>query len=327
MPETPLRIHFLNVGHGDCTVVEFPSGRLTVVDINNSHRFDSDSEKELQDTIRQNFGGYGNAMLTERAMISYLKRFSDLLEDPIQFLDTRYAGREIFRFIATHPDMDHLSGLAELRDRHHTLPVLNFWDTNHNKELKREDFENGGKYRYEDWEAYQYFRGSESENTTTLRLLRGANSHYYGDEHDAIEIWAPTQPLVDHANDKGEHNHLSYVLTVRHGSTRVVLGGDATETTWKNILECFGGALPKVSILKASHHGRDSGYHYESVSAMNPDHVVVSVGKKPSTDASNKYRNLANKGVYSTRYNGTITAECYLDGSVMIRNAKGELLT
>jgi hypothetical protein len=25
----PLTIHFLNVGHGDCTVVEYPSGRIS----------------------------------------------------------------------------------------------------------------------------------------------------------------------------------------------------------------------------------------------------------------------------------------------------------
>ena len=28
-----LTVHFLSVGHGDCTIVEFPSGRLMVADI------------------------------------------------------------------------------------------------------------------------------------------------------------------------------------------------------------------------------------------------------------------------------------------------------
>ena len=28
--------HFLNVGHGDCTFIELPSGRLMMIDINNS---------------------------------------------------------------------------------------------------------------------------------------------------------------------------------------------------------------------------------------------------------------------------------------------------
>ncbi len=32
----PLVIHFLNVGHGDCTFIELPSKRLMMIDINNS---------------------------------------------------------------------------------------------------------------------------------------------------------------------------------------------------------------------------------------------------------------------------------------------------
>jgi len=32
----PLVLHFLNVGHGDCTFIELPSGRLMMIDINNS---------------------------------------------------------------------------------------------------------------------------------------------------------------------------------------------------------------------------------------------------------------------------------------------------
>src|SRR5690242_5239883 len=43
----PLRNHFLNVGHGDCTIIEHPSGRLTMIDVNNSQDYDSESLTEL----------------------------------------------------------------------------------------------------------------------------------------------------------------------------------------------------------------------------------------------------------------------------------------
>src|SRR5690242_19675308 len=43
----PLKVHLLNVGHGDCTVIEHPSGRLTMIDVNNSQDYDSDSLSEL----------------------------------------------------------------------------------------------------------------------------------------------------------------------------------------------------------------------------------------------------------------------------------------
>ena len=42
-----LRVHFLNVGHGDCTLIKHHSGRLTMVDINTSQEYDRDSFNEL----------------------------------------------------------------------------------------------------------------------------------------------------------------------------------------------------------------------------------------------------------------------------------------
>ena len=48
-----LRVHFLNVGNGDCTIISHPSGRLTMIDINNSQDYDSESFTELVKEERQ----------------------------------------------------------------------------------------------------------------------------------------------------------------------------------------------------------------------------------------------------------------------------------
>jgi hypothetical protein len=41
------KIHILNVGHGSCTLIEHPSGRLTMIDINNGTEIDEDSYSEI----------------------------------------------------------------------------------------------------------------------------------------------------------------------------------------------------------------------------------------------------------------------------------------
>jgi competence protein ComEC len=69
------------------------------------------------------------------------------------------------------------------------------------------------------------------------------------------------------------------VLFIQIGACNIVLGGDATEETWKEIYERRRGEFPKIHLLKTSHHGRKSGYHLESVKAMNPDVTVLSVGE------------------------------------------------
>jgi competence protein ComEC len=49
------------------------------------------------------------------------------------------------------------------------------------------------------------------------------------------------------------------------------------------------GARLKNEILRASHHGRDSGYHLDSLQPIEPAVVVVSVGRKPDADSTRKY--------------------------------------
>jgi hypothetical protein len=56
-----LRVHFLNVGHGDCTIISHPSGRLTMIDINNSQDYDPGSFNELLDEEKRKRGVAGFA--------------------------------------------------------------------------------------------------------------------------------------------------------------------------------------------------------------------------------------------------------------------------
>ena len=49
-----MKITFLNVGHGDCTVIEHASGRLTVVDVNNCSELDDETLAEVSQYYRTN---------------------------------------------------------------------------------------------------------------------------------------------------------------------------------------------------------------------------------------------------------------------------------
>jgi len=77
----------------------------------------------------------------------------------------------------------------------------------------------------------------------------------------------------------------------------------------------FYGARLKSDFLKASHHGRDSGYHQSALKLIAPRLTIVSVGLKPDTDASNKYRQQTGNRVPSTRYHGNIEIRIADDGS------------
>ena len=108
---------------------------------------------------------------------------------------------------------------------------------------------------------------------------------------------------------------MSYILLIKHKGKKIILGGDAEEATWEYLLENYSGELKNIDILKAAHHGRDSGYYQPAVKHMSPTVTIVSVGKKPKPDASNKYRQYCDN-VWSTRWKGNIVFEISDGGEI-----------
>ncbi len=103
----PLDIYFLNVGHGDCTFVRFNSGRLMMVDINNSPSLPETDEVALAEAVGVSVRSFRSAdALTKRSWEDYYK---SLLVDPHDFYTAKFAGTPVFRYIQTHPDLDHMS--------------------------------------------------------------------------------------------------------------------------------------------------------------------------------------------------------------------------
>src|SRR5262249_30898546 len=130
-----LRIHFLNVGHGDCTIIEHPSGRLSIIDVNNSQDYDSESFGEVlaEQREKQRAQGLANALQSlgghpttgmfgalsnpfslggvanPAPMPNVLTDVTHAMEtvkkevtDPVAFLQKHYSGRRPWRFILTH---------------------------------------------------------------------------------------------------------------------------------------------------------------------------------------------------------------------------------
>lgn len=271
-----LKVHFLNVGKGNCTVIQFPSGRLAIIDIDNS-RIDDDD---------------------------------DVLQDPVAFLDANYPNQDVFRFILTHPDMDHMSGLAELKLKR---VISNFWDTNHDKVLDP-DKDEFGIYDPEDWRAYLSMRGS-AKNPKHLFLYRDTSDHFWYE--DGVSILAPSPSLETLSRnckdtDSDKYNHISYVLRIQYEGIVILLGGDATRAAWDDIFAHYKANnqlnMLKAHVFLAPHHGSENNVNADVFAHIAPEYVVVSVHRGKDYDYS-YYNSLATKGVYSTKHNGNVLVE------------------
>lgn len=304
----PLKIHFLNVGQGDCTIIEFPSGRVGMVDVNNLDCLDATTEEELS---MEYFAESIRAMARGQAGPGNFDEFRRQqyapLTDPLVYYKKHLGTRDIFRMIITHPDMDHMSGLHRLHVQEPSIALLNFWHTGSNNfEMDESDWKNC-PYDERDWTTYKSLRdGSEPRS---LQQSRGNSGDYWTD--DGVELWSPTPALEKLAVDRGEKNILSMVLKISYAGRTVVLGGDATaDETWPDIMKT--GAVGRVSVLKASHHGRHTGYHQPAVKSMSPWLTITSVGTSEH-DATEKYRQYSDHTV-SLRKAGDVTVEIHEDG-------------
>jgi competence protein ComEC len=272
-------IHFLNVGKGSCSIINFPSRRLSMVDIDNS-RLEGD----------------------------------DTLTDPVAYLKREYPNMGLFRFILTHPDMDHMSGLHELSQ---AVAISNFWDTDNSKSFADSDWENS-PYDRADWDAYQRMRAT-GDHPRCLRLLQGETSESKCCwTQDGICILAPTTKLVQLGNegDEPEYHHLSYVLRVEHAGTSILFGGDASVEAWDEIKATCDAAALKADIFVAPHHGSPKNVNQAVFKNIAPDFVIVSVATGVEYDYD-YYSSLATKGVLSTKHYGTMKMTVKDDGTYL----------
>lgn len=249
-------VHFLNVKQGDCSVIRHNSERITVIDVCNAKPADVQAETSNAMTEQLERGISGNFQQKKHPVnpISYLRDHG---------IDS------IFRYIQTHPDMDHMDGIKALFDE---FQPLNFWDTDNTKEIEDSSWENS-PYNEEDWKFYKNLRDTKpGEDPRRLALLAGAQGQFWNSlDGDNLHILAPTQELIDSANETDQdYNDCSYVLLYRIGSNRIVFGGDSHDDTWTHILENYQDDVANIDLLIAPHHGRDSGRSYEFLDTLKP---------------------------------------------------------
>lgn len=298
-----VKFHFLNVGDGDCTIIDFPlrvtrstkkenDERIMMVDIHQCD--DHDKYEHIIDYYKKNFKNNSGQL------------------------------RPIFRYIATHPHKDHIKGLNNLFDN---IPVINFWDIEHNFEPNQNN-KYWEEYK-EDWNRYLEIR-SNKKNPKVLFYTDAESPRPYWDE-DRIEVLSPSKELYDFVHMKEDStrrtaeeigtqlNNLSYVLLIRVNNLKIILAGDAEPKCWEYIINNHKEKIKDIDILKAPHHGRESAFHEEAVKIMNPKHIVFSVSDNCEHAVSEKYEKAVPEAtIYKTCDFGSFILDCDFEGNITL---------
>ncbi|MBI5251580.1 MAG: hypothetical protein HY912_18980 [Desulfomonile tiedjei] len=254
-------IHFLNVKEGDCSVIQHYSGHVTIIDVCNAKPVtfvETLKDQALKETAKSDLGIRGN----------FQQKLYPV--NPVIYLKD-HGISSVFRFILTHPDMDHLDGIKAFFDE---FNPTNLWDIDNNLE---KDFEDGSPYSEDDWDFYTSLRDREpDDNPNRLTLFSGAKGKYWNTSEDGtgggdgLQILAPTKALVNDARESDDYNDCSYVLLYRTDEHRILFGGDSHDKTWEHILSNHEGSVRDVDLLIAPHHGRKSGRSYAFLDVLKP---------------------------------------------------------
>lgn len=201
---------------------------------------------------------------------------AETADERIDELKRQSRGKEITRFISTHPDQDHIGGI-ELLDA--DMPIANFYVVK-NEATKSEEtvsFKHYCKLRDDSSKAFYVYKGCSRKwmnLTDDERGSSGVNILWPDinnpDFKDALQV----------CNEGGSPNNISAVVRYAlNGGATVMWLGDLETEFMEKITDHI--VLEKTTIVFASHHGRDSGKIPDSwLEKLDPQIIVI--GEAPS---------------------------------------------
>lgn len=201
----------------------------------------------------------------------------------INEISTISKDKGITRFISTHPDNDHIGGLKYFESN---VGISNFYC------VKNEATKND---KSEDFDKYCELRDSSK----AFYLYKGCSRKWLnmdGDKRGSAGIsilWPDTEnkyfkEALEKAKKGESPNNISPIIkySVKSSSTMMWMG-DLEKNFMNNIKDSLD--LPKVDILFAPHHGRDSGkVPTDLLNKLDPKLIII--GEAPSEDL-NYYSN------------------------------------
>ena len=224
-----IRVTFLDVGQGDAAVVELPDGQTMLIDAGAAY--------DTLDLGRAVVGPF----LWDRGI------------------------RRLDHVIATHPQLDHVGGLAWIL---HSFPIGRYWGSRISRE---EPF-------YQRLQDSLAEKGLVEETAEEGRVILSAGGCR------AQTLNPPPRPAEENVTrglSSGKTlNNLSLVVRLDCGRHSFLFTGDAEADALARMVRS-GHASP-VRILKVPHHGARGSLDEDWIGHVRPEVAVISVGKQNS---------------------------------------------
>lgn len=271
------KIHFIDVGEGDCTVIEFIDGKVMMIDC---------GPKEKWNKINTYF---------------------EFLEIP----------KRIDYFILTHTDKDHIGNAEKLLENYDVknlyLPKVysNYEVSNNlatNKNYKVYDNIVWNNFCYK---ARTILKPQQINYINDFISIENIGENEELDNSYSVHIFPPSKDYYEEDND------YSPIIWVKLGYHQTLLTGDAGKdselefiNTYKTLVE--DKTIFNIETLKVGHHGSKNSSSLEFLQKISPRFCVVSCGKNnsyghPANDTINNIKQVKSSiKIYRTDINNSI---------------------
>lgn len=283
--EGDLKVHFVDVGQGDCIYIQFPDGKDMLIDCGN------ETKKNMPDTVLSN-------------------------------LQTRITDGRIDYLMLTHADQDHVSYLDEVLNQFivSTIYMPNILATNTGlaSEINSLDPEKLAMFTDPDTistEVYaKFFIAALTEENCQIILNVDQD-----DAHNSIVIsdnstynltfycmtaakWAETN-----LNSAEKKNAVSPIGILEYNGKRIVLTGDSNERNEPDFISRVGSI--DCDVLKVGHHGSQTSSTAPFLAAITCEYAVFCCGEGNGYDHPRQAaldRMSTYTAIYRTDLNGNI---------------------
>lgn len=314
-PDGELKVHFIDVGQGDCTLIQFPDGKNMLVDCGESG---TDTRWNTADSKKSNY-----KVINE-------------------YLTAAGVNGKITVLLATHADSDHIGNIDKVFEDYEISYCLRpsvYYSGDTEGEFsakfnlqptvkKHNDKKTKTYYNYLKalsnegcgWEFFNYASDFSQEFT-----FEGQTYSY------SVNFLTPLEEVgsIGYSNA----NDYSPIVWLRYGEFDFVFSGDANKLVEKQYLEYVsdnGISGPKnIELYKAAHHGSDTSSCAEFLNYLNPDYTVFSCGKgnsygHPHQSAMDNVTSVGSL-IYRTDMQGNVSFTVSASGKITSLKTQNEL--
>lgn len=188
---------------------------------------------------------------------------------------------DIAYMIITHPHLDHIDDILHFDDN--PPKILHRAKSLSNKEIM-DDVRNC------DREKFTKYCNINNRYNTPVEQDDEDNTKY-ASNYGGLEIQTFSTSKCDHSN----FNNFSTITVFTLSGVKIVVCGDNEKESLDILMQQkdFKSAVGNADILVAPHHGRESAYHYDFVSLVNPRLTIVSDTHKTEASAVDKYTKMS----------------------------------